>query len=397
MFNPANNDKKKRICILVQNYFEVAPRARIEARCLVEQGHIVDVIALRSKSNPVKEYDLDGAHVLTIPILKKRASIFRYLLEYFSFFFQAFIKVSYQMFKRRYDVIQVCNLPDFLVFAAIIPKLLGAKVVFDMFEIMPEFFMSKYLVREDHLAIRFLKYLERLCILFSDKVIVINDPVRELLENRGLPREKSIVVMNSADDRLFVPVPSSGDGEKNGRFTMMYHGTLTSLYGLDIAVKAFALVAPEMENAEFWILGDGPERNSLSQLVDQLELTNKVKFIGVVPQQEIPRWLTQCDAGVLATRQDQFLDLSFSSKLPEYILMRKPVIMSRLKTTRFYFSEEALAYFEPNNEKSLASRMVELYQNAETRRSFVENAFREYKCIEWSVMKERYLNLIQSC
>ena len=386
----------KRICIIVQNYFDIAPRARSEARCLVERGDVVDVIALRMENNPHEEYDLDGAHVLTIPISKKRASKWRYILEYVGFFVQAAVVVTRRMFKYHYDVVQVCNLPDFLVFAASMPKLMGAKVVFDMFEIMPEFYISKYDVGEDHPIIRILTWQEKLCVRFADRVIVINDPIKEVLEARGVFPDKMTVVMNSADDRLFAGEQSIQGDRTDGRFVMMYHGTLTPLYGLDIALRAFARASPQLETAEFWILGDGPQRARLESLVLELGLAEKVRFVGVVPQQDIAAWLAQCDVGVLATRQDQFLDLSFSSKLPEYIVMGKPVIVSRLETIRRYFSEDALAFFDPHDEADLARRMVELYENSDRRRELAECAAQEYAPIDWSVMKRRYLDLFET-
>jgi glycosyltransferase involved in cell wall biosynthesis len=119
-----------------------------------------------------------------------------------------------------------------------------------------------------------------------------------------------------------------------------------------------------------------------------------VKFVGLVLPQEIPHWLNQCDIGVLPTRQDVFLDLSFSSKLSEYIVTGKAVITSRLKTIRHYFSEQALTYFEPHNTADLARQMVALYEDPARRCRFAAAARREYMPIRWEVMRRRYLKLM---
>ena len=174
----------------------------------------------------------------------------------------------------------------------------------------------------------------------------------------------------------------------------MYHGTLTRIYGLDLALEAFAHVQQTMPGAEFWILGDGPERKSLEGLSQKLALDSKVKFIGVVLPSEIPHWLNNCDAGVLPTRKDVFLDFSFSNKLSEYVVMGKPVLSSRLKAIRHCFSEEALAYFEPNDARALAKQMTRIYLDADFRARLVEQAKMEYAPICWEVMRERYLNMM---
>ena len=151
-----------------------------------------------------------------------------------------------------------------------------------------------------------------------------------------------------------------------------------------------------MPGAQFWILGNGPERPALEVLVEKAGLGEKVRFIGSVRPEEVPQWLNRCDVGVLATRRDIFLDFSFSNKLSEYIILGKPVISSRLKAIGHYFSEDALAYFEPGDAKALASQMVRSYADPQLRVSLASRASEEYKPIRWEVMKSRYLQLIAS-
>jgi len=384
----------KRICMVVQNYYKIDPRVRREADALVDHGHMVDVLALREDKNGHQQFILNGVHVYTIYLSKKRAGKWRYIGEYLCFFILAGIWLAWRTIKFRYDAIQVCTLPDFLVFSAIIPKLFGALVILDMHEVMPEFFMSKYGVPENHLIIHLLKWQEKLSMKFADKVILINDPIKELLEQRGLPKGKAAVVMNSVNEKLFA-VTQDLQQNQNQAFVFMYHGTLTPIYGLDIALKAFANVHELLPDAEFWIIGDGPERNKLESLARHLGVKDIIKFLGTLPQQEIPAWLALCDVGVLPTRQDSFLDLSFSNKLPEYIIMGKPVIISRLKSIRRYFSENALAYFEPHDQYDLAQKMVQLYHNPVQRDGLVEKSTQEYSAISWDVMKTRYLNIME--
>jgi len=174
----------------------------------------------------------------------------------------------------------------------------------------------------------------------------------------------------------------------------MYHGTLTNIYGLDIAVEALALAHQEMPGAELWILGSGPEQDALAGLVQERGLGSKVRLIGQVASKEIPAWLSQCDAGILPIRRDVFLDFAFPNKLPEFIIMGKPVIVSRLKAIRHYFSEDALAYCEPNNPADLARQMIAVYQDPELRARRALKAKDEYAPIRWDVMKQRYLTLI---
>jgi len=383
---------------LVQNQYEIDVRVRRKAEALVGAGYSVDVLALRSPK-ALKSYTLEGVNVRTIFLRKKRGSLARYAFEYLAFFLWSFVRVTLQMPSRRYAVIDVNTLPDFLVFAAVLGKWMGAKVVLDMHEITPEFYRSKYGIAENSWGVRLMKVLERMSFSFADHVITINDPIQNLLVGRGLLREKSTVVMNAANEALFASCSKSSAALNAAAppktFVMMYHGTLTRIYGLDIAIEAFALVIGDMPGAELWILGSGPEEEALHDLAHAREVASKVRFVGQVPPDEIPEWLSQCDMGILPIRRDEFLDFASPNKLPEFIIMGKAVSISRLKAIRHYFSESALAYFEPNNAGDLAKQMVRLYRDRELRARLAARAREEYAPICWDVMKQRYLTAME--
>ncbi len=385
------------ICIVAQTVYDADPRVRRKAEALIDAGYTVDVLALRPIDGK-KCYSIKGVNVRTISLGKKRRSLTRYFFEYAMFFLWVFARMNLQILRGRYAVIDVNTLPDFLVFAPILAKWLGTKIILDMHEITPEFYMSKFGIVEDSLTVRVLKWVEKISFGFADRVITINEPIEDLLISRGLSRAKSIVVMNVADETLFRDTSTRSvplvDGNQ-GKFVMMYHGTLTSLYGLDIAIEGFAIVHKEMPGAEFWILGSGREKDELRQLAEKRGLGGKVKLQGQVPLLDVRSWLSQCDVGILPIRKDIFLDFAFSNKLPEFIILGKAVIVSRLKTIKYYFSEDSLAYTEPNSPSDLGRQMLRLYRNPQLRTQLSLNARKEYTPIRWEIMKLRYLALIE--
>ena len=384
----------KSVCILVQNIYDLDSRVRRKAEALVAAGYSVDVLALAA-AHGKKSYALGGVNVYTVSLGKKRGSLLRYAYEYAAFLMWAFVRVFLLMRRRRYAIIDVNTLPDFLIFAAIPARWMGAKLVLDMHEITPEFYMSKYGITETSMLVQVLKYLERISFNFADYVVTINEPIQDLLIGRGLDASKSIVIMNSADEvRFESSAPAAAFDDRSHPFVMVYHGTLTRIYGLDIAIEAFNMVHREMPGAELWILGSGPEQGALAGLAQERGLTSKVKLVGQVPSADIPAWLNKCNVGVLPIRCDVFLDFAFPNKLPEFIIMGMPVLMSRLRTIRHYFSEGALSYFEPNNPADLAKQMVRLYQDRGLRARLAARAKQEYAPIRWDVMRQRYLRLI---
>jgi len=384
------------VCFLLQNVYDGDARVRRKAEALAAAGYCVDVLAL-TPSPGKKEYALNGVNVYTVSLGKKRGSLARYMFEYAVFFFWAFARLLPVMRQRRYAVIDVNTLPDFLIFAALPGRLAGAKLILDMHEITPEFYMSKYEIGEGSWWVRTMKFLERISFSFADRVITINEPIQDLLIGRGLPKDKSTVIANAADETRFASYSKScaaDEAKSTAGFVMIYHGTLTKLYGLDIAIEAFAIAQEEMPGAELWILGGGPEAGSLKSLAQQRGLDSKVRLIGIVSPSEVPAWLEKSDAGILPIRRDVFLEYASPNKLGEYIIMGKAVVISRLRATQRYFSENALAYFEPNNAADLAKQMIRIYRDRELRIRMAAQARREYAPISWDIMKQRYLTLM---
>lgn len=385
----------KSVCMLLQNIYDLDSRVRRKAEALVAAGYIVDVLAL-APADKRKKYVLNGVNVHTVPLGKKRGSLLRYIYEYFVFLVWALSHTIWLMKQRQYSVVEVNTLPDFLVFAAVPARWMGAKIILDMHEITPEFYISKYGIPNNSILVRVLRYLERISFNCADRVITINEPIQDLLIKRGLAPSKSIVVMNSVDDRRFASVsPGSVQKGNSERFVMMYHGTLTQFYGLGLGITAFGMAHSEMPEAELWILGSGPEKGALANLVRECGLTSKVKLVGQVPSEQIANWLDKCTVGLLPLRRDVFLDFAFPNKLPEFIVTGKPVLMSRLRAIRHYFSEEALAYFEPNNPADLARQMIRLYKDPQLCARLAVRAMEEYAPIRWDVMKQRYLKLVE--
>src|SRR6185295_257164 len=126
-----------------------------------------------------------------------------------------------------------------------------------------------------------------------DHVITITEPIQDMLIGRGLPRAKSTVIMNAADEAMFGVEPPAPDAPAADpqKFVMMYHGTLTRIYGLDIAIEAFRLAHREMPGAELWILGFGPDEDYLKRLTEEHGLTSKVRMLGAVTADKVPGWL----------------------------------------------------------------------------------------------------------
>ena len=243
------------VCILRRDYYPESAHVRRDAETLTEAGYQVDVITLRRDGQPRWE-EIDGVRVYRLPVQHRRGGIIRYLGEYLAFFLTAFIVLSYLSFKRRYKVVEIDTMPDFLVFAALVPKLMGAKVVLYLFECMPELFQWVYGLDPNHVVISTLKRTEVLATKFADHCITYSDVCRGLFVGRGASDDKFSVIPNVPDvSRFLQGISLNGVARSGEGFTIITHGTILERYGIQTLFAAVPHIRDRVPNLKIDILG----------------------------------------------------------------------------------------------------------------------------------------------
>lgn len=380
-------------CMLAYTFYETDNRVMRYAETLVKEGHTVDVIALRKEGQSEHEF-LDGVNVYRIQerSVNEKAKL-TYLFRIVKFLRKSAFFLTRKNLQSPYDLIHVHSIPDFEAFAAFAPKLMGAKVILDIHDIVPEFYASKFGVDRSSLSFRLLTLVERASISFCDHVIISNHIWKDTLTSRSVKPEKCTVLMNYPDNSLFHR--RIGHKHEND-FRIIYPGTLNFHQGLDIAIKAFSLIREEVPNATIYIYGEGSSKPLLKQLVKNLGLEDRVQLKDFVPIKEIPEIMAAADLGIIPKRNDFFGGEAFSTKALEFMSLGVPVIISRTKIDEYYFNDSIVKFFKPGNPESLAESMLLLIQNPEMRRSLAQNAskFVEKNC--WDVKKDIYLDLVDS-
>ena len=192
---------RKRACILRQLYYPEDSLVRREANALKEAGFDVDVICASSPQRPRKEV-LDGIHVYCLPPQRKKRGIARYLFEYLLFFLLAALKLTILHLQHPYALIQVNTMPDFLVFATLIPRLLGAKVTLQMYEPMPELWATKFQFAP---LIALLRIVQQLSLRYAHAAFAVTQQLKDSFVVHGADPDKITVVLNVPEERFFRP------------------------------------------------------------------------------------------------------------------------------------------------------------------------------------------------
>ncbi|MGZ8905434.1 MAG: glycosyltransferase family 4 protein [Methylobacter sp.] len=371
------------------------PRVKREAEALVESGHRVVFLARRQHGEPNRE-TIAGVDVIkTIGLKNKCTSFIEYMIDYTIFFCMIFWHLL--LHPLRYKVIHINNMPDFLVFATCLPRLLGIPVIHDVHDLMPEIYLEKFSSGEKHWVVKALKMQERWAGKFASAVITVEDRLKDILSERGIPREKIHILMNLPDDRIFARRDMLSPKRQDQPFVMVYHGTLAHRLGLDIAIEAIFKAKKTIPHMEFRIIGTGEERDKLIALRDKLGLQDVVTFSkGFVPVENIPSMIQDADAGLIPLRISSGTDIMLPTKLLEYVTMGIPCIAPKTGTISRYFDEEMVQFFEAENVVSLAEAIVTLYRDSGKRTTLSQNATERFANLyNWSAHKKVYTNLVE--
>jgi len=382
--------------MLAHSFYPSDVRIRREAAALHDAGWDVDVICLRAPGEAAWEL-VEGVTVLRVPLGRRRGSRARYLAEYGLGCVALAGALFRAMRRRRYAVVQVHTLPDFLLFAAVPARWLGARLLLDMHEIAPEFYQQKYDVPASRLPVRALAMIEQAALRSADAVITVTDALKERFIARGAPAGRISVVMNSADERLFPPASGcyvNGRGPEKP-LSLVYHGSLLPYYGIDVLIEAMGRVRSRWA-FELNLYGGGEAAEALRAAARERGLDDAVRFHGVVPQDALAAVLTQAGAGVVPTRGGPMLDLSLSNKLLEMACVGMPIVASGLPTYLQCLPAESVIYASPGDPSSLTEALDRFgAMPANERAALATRSCEAYRRVNWERQRSTYIAVVE--
>lgn len=372
--------------------YETDNRVRRYAETLVERGYEVDAVVLRrTGQDPFEIISGVRVHRIQTRVRNERHPI-AYLLKLLVFFLRSLCYLAGRTLRERYDLIHVHSVPDFEVFATLIPKLAGAKVLLDIHDIIPELYISKFKLTPKSLMFRLLTLVERLSIAYSDHVIIANHLWWEKLVSRSAASDKCSTIINYPDPKIFFP--RHVERPANDGFVMYYPGTLNWHQGVDQAISAVALLREKAPELKFLIMGDGPELKKLKAMVSEHQLEGRVIIQGPAPLEKVAETMARVDLGVVPKRADSFGNEAFSTKIMEFMAMGVPVLAAGTRIDRYYFHDGLVQFFESGNVHDLAAKVLELMQNPTRRTALRQNAAAFIAANNWKRKRYEYLDLV---
>ncbi len=375
-------------------------RALRSAEAAVGAGYNVDVICLQQPG--MKSYEVyNGVRVYRLPASRSSGgSLLMTLLYWGWFLLLAGVMVAWLHLRRRYSVVHVHNMPDFLVFSAFFPKLLGARIILDVQDVCPELMAAKAKGRLRGVVIRLASWQERVSTAFAHHIVTTGPFFEELLIQRGVAPKKITSILNSTDPKFFpqarrYPLPPEPFG-KEQPFIVMYHGTVAERNGLDTAIRALALARQVVPYVRLDIQGSGENLPLIKQLAAELGLSDCVVFSGPCPPEKIVDFVVHGHVGIIPYRCDGFAELVLPTKAYEFAWMHRAMIASDTSAIRSMFRPESIILCDSSSPESFAEAIINLYRHPEKRATMVASADEDYLPYRWELMIECYERLLKT-
>ncbi len=234
----------------------------------------------------------------------------------------------------------------------------------------------------------------------ADKIVAVTQGIKDgIKELHSIPDEKIVVIPNGANTDLFKPMHQEKakkelklEEKKN---YICFVGNLAPWQGVEFLIQSAPLILKESTHTKFLIIGDGPMKEELIDLAEQMAVSDKFIFTGVVPYEEVPKYINASDICVVYKKP---LKSGYSPlKLYEYMACEKPVIASRVEGFEILEENHAGILVEPENPKELAKAIIKLLKDERLRRELGENG-RKYvtKNHSWEAVARRVAEVCKS-
>lgn len=309
--------------------------------------------------------------------VKKSRSLFVRLLNYFSFVFTSIIIGIFKIEKQDYIFCE--SPPLFLgISALILTKNKRAKLIFNVSDLWPEsaeklgLISNKFLL---NISTKLEEYLYKKSQLITGQTqgIVKNISTR-------FPNKMVYWLKNGIDTNLFGNVNDHQwrieKGFSTNDFLVLYAGILGYAQGLDVILYA-ANILQDNSKIKFIILGDGPEKERLKKLSDDLNLKN-VLFMDPTPKESMPIIINSINASVIPLKKIDLFKGAIPSKIFEILASKKPILLGVEGEAKDLFITEGKCglSFIPENAEDLAKNILELYNSPSLAENLGLNGFK---------------------
>ncbi len=380
------------VLMVVENLpMGVDHRVRKQVGDLLASGYRVSVVTRRDPAN-ARYRDLPGMTVLEYPPPREPRGKAGYIGEYGVSLGWATVLSLTAWLHARVDVVQFCQPPDIYFPLAWVLRGLGAKVVTEQRDLMPELFAARY----DHASpamMSVLRWLERRTQRAAHYTLCTNKTSRRRLIGAGAaPGRVTIVGNGPVLSRVHAAVADPALRGQH-KFLCCWIGMMGRQDHVDLLLRGVAHIVHDLGRTDcgFAVLGDGECLEEARALSARLDLGAWVDLPGWLPEEKVFRYLASADLGLDTSLQDEISPV----KVLEYMAFGLPFVAFDVEETRV-MGRDASVLVPTGDVESYARQVVTLLDDA-VRRSEMGEVGRERvrADLAWERQSAAYLDVMR--
>jgi colanic acid biosynthesis glycosyl transferase WcaI len=343
------------------------------AQVMAAQGHTVEVLTGFPNYPGGKVYpgyhirpwqreEMEGIRVNRVVLYPSHdQSGLRRMLNYLSFALSCLLLGPWLVGKA--DVIYVYNLVTLGPAAFWLRFLFRAKVLLDVQDLWPESVMNSGML-PGGVGKRLLAAICNGVYRHADWLVVLSPGFKQELVQRGIPPKRIEVIYNWVDEAAQKPA-SRDEGlarelGMNGRFNILFAGTMGVMQGLDTVLAAAQLCQQTVPQAQFVFVGGGVDRPRLEAEATRLGLTN-VRFLPRQEPEAMGPLYALADALLVHLKDDPLFRITIPSKTQAYLYMGRPILMAMQgDAAELVKQAEAGLLCPPQDPEALATAVAQL-------------------------------------
>ncbi len=290
------------------------------------------------------------------------------IMNYLSFMFSSVLLGSSQVGKP--DII-IATSPQFFVAVAgyVLSRIKKCKYVFEIRDVWPEEIVAVGAIKNKFI-IGFLESIEMFLYRKADLLVAVAQGTIDLLEERGIPREKMVLYPNGVNIKHFQSGPDGTAVRKeldiDDKFVVSYVGT----HGMAHRLEDLLQVAKNLEShneIQFLFVGDGAEKKKLVRMASEMKLKNVI-FHDQVSHEKIVEFYKATDLFMVPLRKAKLFTKNIPSKIYEIMVVKKPIIISTEGESRKLIEVSGAGLScTPESVEEMTQKILFLYENEEIR------------------------------
>lgn len=244
------------------------------------------------------------------------------------------------------------------------------------------------------------KMIRKFCLQFTHHIIAVSNNLKNFLIENSIVKDpnKITVLPNAADTQAFDKDFDIAGIKKSlgleGKFIIVYTGTLQVWYAIEDIISALPLVLREIPNAILLIVGEGQAREKLEKLSKELKITDKVRFTGYIDHMKIPEILSIADVVVAPFKELGMTFFGSAIKIFEYLSAGKPIVATKIGQIAEILQDQYTALLvEPSVVEEIANAIIRLARDEQLRSYLAKNARIEAQKYSWDKYADQLENI----